>query len=53
VCVCFDKFTYSYGIIARDIAIAGDRGLFPGTVERCLNKKWWLLAFARYRQHRR
>ncbi|CAK9196229.1 unnamed protein product [Sphagnum troendelagicum] len=42
---------FSYGIIARDIAIAGDRGLFPGTVERCLNKKWWLLAFARYRQH--
>ncbi|CAM6066407.1 unnamed protein product [Sphagnum tenellum] len=36
-----------------DIAMAGDRGLFQGTVERSLNKKWWLLAFATYRRHRR
>ncbi len=53
MCVCFEVFTYCCGIVAGNIGMARDRGMFQGTVERHFNKKSLFLTFAAYRQHGR
>jgi hypothetical protein len=46
VCVCFEVFTYCCGVVAGDIGMARDRGMFQGTAERHFNKTCLFLAFA-------